>query len=173
MHRAPHKDTKLTFTFSLELMSYILYIVSKSEDRVASFLVNCAMRRYLVPCLVMLLLTSLTTQENNTLHYINKEDREVVHYLVKWKAWHLTTFFGLFGIFSNLFLLYTFYVERQYLASSVNTMICMDTLYRFVYSTFAIHWRNYNMTHQEGLLSMFWSREKVCSKISMTMVYLT
>merc|ERR1719450_335730 len=35
----------------------------------------------------------------------------------------------------------------------------MDTLYRFVYSTFAMHWRNYNMVHQEGL---FWEREKDC-----------
>ena len=124
------------------------------------------MNGYLVTCLIILLLTSLTTQENTTQYYTTREDRDVGHYLVKWKAWHLTSFFGLFGSFSNLFLLYTFYVERQYLASSVNTMICMDTLYRFVYSTFAVHWRNYNMIHQQGLLSIVWPREKVSAKTS-------
>ena len=119
------------------------------------------MRGYLVTYLAILILTSVTSQENTTLFYTTREDREVVHYLVRWRAWHLLSFLGLFGTFSNLFLLYTFYVERKYLATSVNTMICMDTVYRFMYSTFALHWRNYNMIHQEGLLNIFWSREKV------------
>ena len=110
-----------------------------------------------------MLLISLTTQHNSTLYYMDMEEGRDrgrgSHVLVRWKAWHFLSFLGLFGTFSNFFLLYTFYVERQYLATSVNTMICMDTLYRFVYSTFGVHWRDYNMVHQKGL---FFEREKVC-----------
>ena len=74
------------------------------------------------------------------------------HHLVQWGAWHFQSLLGCFGTLLNSFLLYIFYSERQVLASSVNAMIAMDTLYRILY-TLVIQWRSYNLTSRRGLLA--------------------
>ena len=108
----------------------------------------------------MLLIISLINQSsetNNSLKYIPKQSE---HYLVKWSAWQSLSVLGLIGIFSNTILIYTFYSEQN-MATSVNAMICMETVYRLVYATTIMHWRNYNMVNDKTLFSNWFSKEKV------------
>ena len=114
---------------------------------------------------IFLLILSLICQsgENNiSLVFLgqDKETQNNEHFLVKWKGWQLLSGLGVFGTFSNSFLLYAFYSERQLMATSVNAMICMETMYRLAY-TFTIHWRTFNMVHNNGLLNYFIDRELV------------
>jgi hypothetical protein len=57
-------------------------------------------------------------------------------------------------------LIYTF-VTEQNMATSVNTMIFMDTVYRLVYATISMHWRTYNMVTKTPLFSGWLSRDQV------------
>ena len=106
--------------------------------------------------------------ENQTIAYNFRdfEKKKSEHFLVSWKAWQMLSGVGSFGTLSNSFLLYTFYSERKVLATSVNTMVCMDTLYRFLYSTFAIHWRTYNMVSDRTLFQGLLEGETVTATLS-------
>ena len=83
------------------------------------------------------------------------------HSLVTWKAWQLLSLVGLFGTMLNSFLLYIFYSERNIMASSVNSMIYMNTVYRLIYSTVSIHWRTYNMVMHQTLFNTWFERDQV------------
>ena len=112
--------------------------------------------------LIMSLLT-ISYEENQSLPYFNQKDKKQKseHYLVKWKAWQFLSLLGLFGTISNSFLLYIFHSERKFMATSVNAMICMDTLYRLVYATVSIHWRTYNMVQEQTLFQGWMDRDQV------------
>ena len=99
---------------------------------------------------LLILFISMTYEEKEPTLYLHYQDNKhkYDHFLVKWKAWQLLSFVGLFGTFSNSFLLYIFYSERNMMASSVNIMICMNTVYRLLYSMVGIHWRTYNMVRR-------------------------
>ena len=82
----------------------------------------------------------------NFLNYNNmKESHSGSHLIQVIYGWHLLSVVGMIGTVSNLFLLHCFYTERAVLATSVNAMICMDTLHKVVYSAVIVHWRNYVM----------------------------
>ena len=83
---------------------------------------------------------------DNFLNYNNmKENQSGSHLIHDIYGWHLLSAVGVIGTASNLFLLHCFYTERAVLATSVNAMICMDTLHKVVYSAVIVHWRNYVM----------------------------
>ena len=86
-------------------------------------------------------------------------EKQSEHYLVSWNAWQSLSVLGILGTFSNSLLIYTFYSEPN-MATSVNAMIFMDTLYRLLYANI-IHWRTYNMVHETTMLSAWLSREEV------------
>ena len=49
---------------------------------------------------------------------------------------------------------------RTGMTSSVNAMICLDTVYRLLY-TFIIHWRTINMTGSQHIFSAWLDRDQV------------
>ena len=73
------------------------------------------------------------------------------HFLASNKAWHTLYLGGVVGTLSNMFLLHTFYQEKDIMASSVNVLICMDCMHRLLYSAFCVPWRNYNLITREPL----------------------
>ena len=93
------------------------------------------------------------------------------------KYWPFLSIIGIFGIFLNIFVLYSFYSERATMVSSVNIMIGqldnssfttflhnfhrIDTMYRLVYSLIGTHWRNYNMYSDKNLFHTWIDLEMV------------
>ena len=47
------------------------------------------------------------------------------------------------------------------MATSVNAMIFMETVYRLVYATTCMHWRTYNMVKDITLFSYWLNKEEV------------
>ena len=125
------------------------------------------MQKNLYMLLLLLALVSLSSENNHsaTLRYSpDKQKRKnQEHFLVKYGAWQSLSVLGLLGTLSNAFLLKTFYSERQSMVTSVNAMICMDTLYRLLYATIGIHWRTFNMLYQQPLFQAFWGKDQVIS----------
>ena len=119
-------------------------------------------KKKLILILVLSLLT-LSYEENKkiTNFYHSNIKPKSEHYLVKWKAWQILSVVGMFGTISNSFLLFIFYSERKLLVTSVNVMICMDTLYRLVYATITIHWRTHNMVQDKTMFHHWLGREQV------------
>ena len=113
--------------------------------------------------LLIFSLLSLSYQQNNSLNHLDQtfEKQNGRHFLVRWKAWQLLSGLGFFGTMSNAFLLYTFYSDRKMIATSVNAMICMDTLYRLLYSSLAIPWRTINMTQDKTFLQPWLGKDQV------------
>ena len=93
--------------------------------------------------LLVLLSISLASFGQNISKKIveNKSD----HYLVHTYWWQALSGLGVVGTILNSFLLHTFFIERKGMATSVNAMICCDTLHRMIYSAICIHWRTCNM----------------------------
>ena len=83
------------------------------------------------------------------------------HYLAKDYLWLSLSGLGLVGSALNIFLLHTFYRERKAMATSVNAMICFNTLHRMIYATVSIHWRTYNMLQDEPLFTGIFGRYQV------------
>ena len=83
-----------------------------------------------------------------------------VHFLVRWKAWHILSALGCVGTLLNTLLFYTFY-NCDCMATSVNAMIFMETLYSMVYTTIGIHWRTCNMVSHNSCLFHWFSKEEV------------
>ena len=83
------------------------------------------------------------------------------HFIVKHFGWQSLSGFGIVGTVLNSFLLYTFYSERKALATSVNAMICAETLHRMIYATISVHWRTYNMVMEEPLFHQYLGKHKV------------
>ena len=98
------------------------------------------------------------------------------------KYWPYLSIIGGFGIFLNIFVLYSFYSERATIFTSVNIMIgyedirngfipfhfhfySMDTMYRLVYSLFTTHWRNYIMCSDQNLFHRWLDLEMVVSEV--------
>jgi hypothetical protein len=82
----------------------------------------------------------------NFLQFIKKNETRIGSEIIQdYLGWHLLSGVGVVGTFFNLFLMHCFYAERAVLATSVNAMICMDTLHKVIYSTIIVHWRNYGM----------------------------
>ena len=104
--------------------------------------------------LTILSVLTLSCEQNENATLIPNTLDNSQHYLVKWKAWQCLSCVGFFGTFMNLFLLYTFYSERRVLATSVNTMDCMDTLYRLSYATIGVHWRTCNMVNRISVIKL-------------------
>ena len=121
------------------------------------------MGRTIFLVLTTISLLTLTSEQNTTPSCTIHENmtNKSEHYLVKWKAWQFLSFVGLFGTISHLFLIYTFYKKRRFLATSVNTMVCMDTLYRLTYATVAVHWRTFNMVSDETVFQHWLGQENV------------
>ena len=88
-------------------------------------------------------------------HFAPKER----HWLVEYKCWQGLSFLGVVGTCSNLLLIHFFYTEPN-MATSVNWMIFMETIYRVAY-TVTIQWRTFNIVQEETLLSRWFTREKV------------
>ena len=128
------------------------------------------MSRKMVIFLLTMSLLTISYEDNPSLPYLNQKDikQKSEHYLVKWKAWQFLSFLGLFGTISNSFLLYIFHSERKFMATSVNAMICMDTLYRLVYATVSIHWRTYNMVQEQTLFHSWMDRDQVDYSIGLS-----
>ena len=112
---------------------------------------------------LLILFISMTYEEKEPTLYLHYQDNKhkYDHFLVKWKAWQLLSLVGLFGTMLNSFLLYIFYSERNIMASSVNSMIYMNTVYRLIYSTVSIHWRTYNMVRHQTLFNTWFDRDQV------------
>ena len=118
----------------------------------------------LIRFIIIIFFVNLSHSLNDTEDFFNGDQfikSKSKHYLVEWKAWQILSCIGIFGTFSNAFLLQTFYLERKVLASSVNAMVCMDTIYRLLYSTLSIHWRTYNMVFDETLFHGLIGKEMV------------
>jgi hypothetical protein len=79
---------------------------------------------------------------------------------VKWNAWQSLSVLGFVGTLSNSLLIYTFYAQTN-MATSVNAMIFMETVYRLVYATTCMHWRTYNMVKDSTLFSYWLTKEEV------------
>lgn len=94
--------------------------------------------------------------------------------------WPLHSLTGLIGSLLNIFVLYIFISDRQTLTTSINCMIwyiefpqCwslllssrMDTLFRLLYSSVAVHWRSYLMYFRRTLLQDLLSFETVRKSI--------
>ena len=90
--------------------------------------------------------------------------------------WPLHSLTGLIGSLLNIFVLYIFISDRQTLTTSINCMIwyieftfCwslllssrMDTLFRLLCSSVAVHWRSYLMYFRRTLLQDLLSFETV------------
>ena len=125
--------------------------------------VTINMSKQMLIFLLTMSLLCISYEENQSLHYFyqNYVTQKSEHYLVKWKAWQFLSLLGLFGTISNSFLMYIFYSERKIMATSVNAMICMDTLYRLVYATVSIQWRTYNMVQEQTLFHGWLDRDQV------------
>ena len=125
------------------------------------------MRKKLYTLLLLFALLSLSSGNNhsviNTYSPEKQKTKKQEHFLVKYGAWQSLSVLGLLGTLSNAFLLNTFYSERQSMVTSVNAMICMDTLFRLLYATIGIHWRTYNMLYHQPLFQALWGREQVTS----------
>ena len=106
---------------------------------------------------LILLLINHSLETNHSIYQITKQSE---HYLVKWKAWQTLSFLGWGGTFSNTLLIYTFYSQSN-MATSVNAMIFMETVYRLVYATTTVHWRTYNMVQDTTLFSNWLTKEMV------------
>ena len=128
------------------------------------------MQKNLYILLLLLALVSLSSENNHsaTLRYSpDKQKRKnQEHFLVKYGAWQSLSVLGLLGTVSNAFILNTFYSERHSMVTSVNAMICMDTLFRLLYATIGIHWRTYNMLYRQPLFQAFWAKDQVISSFS-------
>ena len=113
--------------------------------------------------LLIIFLLSTTYQKNpslkNTTNKRLEKPSHSEHYLVRWKAWQALSVIGCVGTLSNTILIYTFYSEPS-MATSVNAMIMMETVYRLVYIP-SMHWRTYNMVHDKTLFSAWMTREEV------------
>ena len=86
------------------------------------------------------------------------------HKLVDYKGWQFLSLVGVVGTCSNLLVLHFFYSEPN-MATSVNAMIFMETIYRVGY-TLTIQWRTFNFVHEHTLLSYWFTREKVSKCIT-------
>ena len=91
--------------------------------------------------------------------------------------WPLQSVTGVVGSVLNIFVLYIFISDRQTLTTSINLMIwsvsrvevdntsdllfMMDTLFRLLYSSLALHWRSYLMYYRTSLLHQLISFETV------------
>jgi hypothetical protein len=125
------------------------------------------MQKKLCILVLLLALLSLSSETNHSATLTYSPDKQKTkkqeHFLVKYGAWQSLSVLGLLGTVSNGFLLNTFYSERKSMATSVNAMICMDTLFRLLYATIGIHWRTYNMLYHQPLFQALWGREQVIS----------
>ena len=90
---------------------------------------------------------------------VSKPMARKLHKLVDFKGWQLLSLVGVVGTCSNLLVLHFFYSEPN-MATSVNAMIFMETIYRVGY-TLTIQWRTFNIVHEHTLLSHWFTREKV------------
>ena len=77
------------------------------------------------------------------------------HYLSYYKAWHSLSVVGFVGTGLNMFLLHSFYSERDIMDSSVNALIYMDCCHNVLYSAIMVPWRNYNMISRNPLFITF------------------
>ena len=121
--------------------------------------------------LLVLLSISLASCGQNISKKIveNKSD----HYLVHTYGWQALSGLGVVGTILNSFLLHTFFIERKGMATSVNAMICFDTLHRMIYSAISIHWRTYNMIYEEPLFYQWLGKYQVLVIIRKTKCKLT
>ena len=76
-------------------------------------------------------------------------------------GWHILSGVGLLGTLSRLFLMHCFYAERTVLATSVNAMICMDTLHKLIYASIIMHWRNYVMVSGKPIFEQWLGKSNV------------
>ena len=83
------------------------------------------------------------------------------HYLADDYWWLTLSGLGVVGSALNIFLLHTFYMERKAMATSVNAMICFNTVHRTIYVTICIPWRTYNMVYNEPLFAGIFGRYQV------------
>ena len=128
------------------------------------------MQKNLYILLLLLALVSLSSENNHSASLTYSPDKQKrknqEHFLVKYGAWQSLSVLGLLGTVSNAFILNTFYSERHSMVTSVNAMICMDTLFRLLYVTIGIHWRTYNMLYRQTLFQAFWAKDQVISSFS-------
>ena len=107
--------------------------------------------------IVSLIVVGQSAQQNST-HGPHKSKSD--HYLINNCGWQSLSWLGLLGTALNAFLLHTFYSERKVLATSINIMICLDTMHRLLY-TLAIHWRSYNMIYGDPVFTDWLGRYQV------------
>ena len=76
-------------------------------------------------------------------------------------GWHILSGVGVLGTLSHLFLMHCFYAESTVLATSVNAMICMDTLHKLIYASIIVHWRNYAMVSGKPIFEEWLGKSNV------------
>ena len=118
------------------------------------------MGRKLFVCVLIMSLCTLAEEKKVSLVFLDQQRHRKEHFLVTWGAWQCLSGLGVFGTISNSFLLYVFYSERKLMATSVNALICMETMYRLAY-TIIIHWRTYNLVHNTTLFNEWLGLEMV------------
>ena len=129
------------------------------------------MRRVVSLGFVVLFLTKIGStfieNEENS-HYVviwnfdkKKEDISGSQFIQDCFGWHILSGVGLLGTLSHLFLMHCFYAERTVLATSVNAMICMDTLHKLIYASIIVHWRNYAMVSGKPIFEEWLGKSNV------------
>ena len=137
-------------------LPYTLHLREFSLFQKQTLVGTTMMRRLVSLGIVVLLLTNISTtvqdKEGHESQYAivwnfqkKKADISGSQLIQDFFGWHILSGVGLLGTFSNLFLMHCFYAERSVLATSVNAMICMETLHKVIYSSIIVHWRNYTM----------------------------
>ena len=111
--------------------------------------------RHRLVTLVLLLLLSRTVSQNVT----GSGHQKSQHKFSSW--WPLLSSIGVLGTIFNSYVLYCFISERNNMVTSVNVMIGMDTTYRLVHSSVAIHWRSYLMYSDINIFSQWIDLEMV------------
>ena len=99
--------------------------------------------------------------ENGTLATNNLEETLNIHPIAAAYGWHTTSVLGVVGSLANIFIIHTFYTERDGFTTSVNAMLIMESIHRLGYTMVMIPWRNYNMVLETPLLSSWIGKSEV------------
>ena len=99
--------------------------------------------------------------ENVTIATDNHAETLDVEPIAAAYGWHTTSVLGVVGSLTNIFLIKTFYNERDGCTTSINAMLIMESIHRLGYTMVMIPWRNYNMVSETPLFSSWIGKSEV------------
>ena len=76
-------------------------------------------------------------------------------------AWSFHPVLGIIGTILNSFVLYIFVKERQSMVTLINIMILLDTIYRLLISSVAVHWKCFLMATDTYIFSFLMTKDIV------------